>query len=106
MITTGRQTDIKLKLTLKLDQIQTKNLKQNPKTFQKILVWSCCVMSFFRQCPANAAFLVLQTLTRSKDLSENLSLKLLCDVNFPTLSSQCDISSFKMVNFQLDDYPW
>ena len=33
MITTGRQTHIKLKSDLKLDQIQTKNLEQDPKTF-------------------------------------------------------------------------
>ena len=45
-------------------------------------------------------------LTKSKDLSQNLILKLLCDVIFSSLPGQCNIPSLKMANFQLDDYPW
>ena len=45
-------------------------------------------------------------LTRSKNLSENLSLKFLCDVIFLSLPGQCGIPSFKKATFQLDDYPW
>ena len=43
-------------------------------------------------------------LTRPKEFSENLTLKLLPDVIFPFLSCQSDVPSFKMANFKLDDY--
>ena len=83
---------------LKLNQIETKNLYLDQKTFQKILVRNCCVTSFFRRWPANLTFLALQCpifnqrsthesktsqitpnsnkkpLTRSKGLLENISL--------------------------------
>ena len=115
---------------LKLHQILTKNLQLDPKTFHKILLWSYWMASFFRRCPANLAFLSLQCpilirevpmetkllkikpnwkkkpLTRFKDLSENLSLKLLCDVIFLSLPDQSDISCFTTSNFQSDEYPW
>ena len=42
----------------------------------------------------------------SKGLSEELSLKLLCDASFPSLPGQSDITCFTMVRFQLDDHPW
>ena len=45
-------------------------------------------------------------LTKSKDFSENLSLKLLSDVILPSLPGQADISWFIMSNFQSDEYPW
>ena len=45
-------------------------------------------------------------LTTSKNISENFTLKLLFDAIFPSFSDQCDIPSFKMANFQLDDYSW
>ena len=45
-------------------------------------------------------------LARLKDLSENLSLKLLCDVIFFVVTRPIDVPSFKMANFQLHDYPW
>ena len=47
-----------------------------------------------------------KSLTTSKSISENFTLKLRCDVIFPSSSGQCDIPSFKMANFQLDDYSW
>ena len=73
----------------------------DPKTFQKILVRSCCVTSFLCRCSANLTFLALQCpifnqmsihgsqtsqikpnwnkrpLTRFKGFLENVSLKLL-----------------------------
>ena len=45
---------------LKLNQIESKSFYLDPKTFQNILVWSCCVTSFFRLCSANLTFLTLQ----------------------------------------------
>ena len=45
------------------------------------------------------------TLTKSKDLLEYFSLKLLYDVIFPSLPGQCNDPSFKKTNFHLDDYP-
>ena len=45
-------------------------------------------------------------LTRSKDLSENLSYKLLCDVISLLCSSQYDIRCFTIAIFHLDDYHW
>ena len=45
-------------------------------------------------------------LTRSKDLSENLSYKLLCDVISLSCSSQYDIRCFTIAIFHLDDYHW
>ena len=47
-----------------------------------------------------------RTLTRSKGLSKNLSLKLLCDVIFPSLSGQSDIACYAISNFQSDEYSW
>ena len=45
-----------------------------------------------------------QILTRSKDLVENLSLKLLCDVIFHCCRS---IQRFIITaNLELDEYPW
>ena len=123
MSTHGRQT-------LKLHQIETKNLWLDQKTFQKILPSSFRVTSFFRRCPANLTFLALQCpifnqmsthgsqtsqitpnwnkkpRTRCKDLSESFILKLLCDVIFLSLSGQFGIPSFTMFNFQSDEYPW
>ena len=92
----------------------------DPKISYKILVWICSVTSFFCRCPANLIFLVLQwpfftciittgshtsqvtpnwnkkPLTRSKDLLENLSLKLFCTsffrrcpTNLTFLALQC-----------------
>ena len=45
-------------------------------------------------------------LTISKDLSENLSLKFLCDVIFQSLSGQSDIPGLTMSNFCLGDNHW
>ena len=45
-------------------------------------------------------------LTRCNDLSENVSLKLLRDVIFLSLSGQSDIPCFAMTIFHLDDYHW
>ena len=45
-------------------------------------------------------------LTRSKELSKNLSLKVLCDIIFLLLSGMFDILSFTMAIFDLDDYHW
>ena len=45
-------------------------------------------------------------LTRYKDFLENLSLKLLCDVTFPSLPGQSDIPCFTMTIFHLDDCHW
>ena len=36
-------------------------------------------------------------LMRSKDLSENLILKLLCNVIFPSLPGQCEVPSFNPI---------
>ena len=47
-----------------------------------------------------------KTLTATKTLPENLSLKFLCDAIFLPLPGQCDIPSFKMTNFQIDEYTW
>ena len=117
---------------LKLNQIETKNLKPllRSKDFQEILVWSCRVTPFFGRCPANLTFLALKCpifnqmgthgsqtsqikqnwnrkpLTRSKDLSGNLSLKLLCDVILLSLHGQTDIPCFATSNFQSEEYPW
>ena len=114
----------------KSHQIKSKNLQPDPKVFQEILVWSCCVASFFCRYPANLTFLALQcpifnqmnthgsqtsqitpnwnkkSLTRSKDLSENFSLKLMCDVIFLSLPDQSDIPRFTISNFQSDENPW
>ena len=93
----------------KLNKIETKNLQLDPKTLQKISVCNCCVTSFFHRCPTNLTFFALQCPIfnqssthgsqtsrtkpnwnknppiRSKGLLDNLSLKLLCDVTFPSL---------------------
>ena len=45
-------------------------------------------------------------LTISKGRLENLSLKLLCNVIFPSLPDQFGIFSFTTSNFQLEEYPW
>ena len=114
---------------LKLHQTEKNPFKLYLKTFEKILFWSCCVTSLFRHCPANLTFLALQCpifnqmsthgsqtfqikpnwtkkpLTRSKDLSENLSCKLLCDVVFPSFRFQSHIPCFTMPNFQSVEYP-
>ena len=105
------------------------NLYLHFKFFWEHLVLSCCVTPFLRRYPANLAFLVLQwsfftyiittgsqtshitpifnekPLTRSKNLSENLSLKLLCDVVFPSFPSQSDIPCIRMSNFESHEYP-
>ena len=113
--------------------MQTKNLKVDPKTFQKIIVWNYFVTSYFRCCPANATFLLLRwtifnkminpgneksqitynwnkkNLTTSKNLSESLSLSLLCDVIFSFLSGKSykkNILCFTMSIFHLHDYHW
>ena len=87
--------------------------------------------SFLRRCTANLTFLILQwsfftymittvsrnyqitqnwnkkkPLRRSKDLSENLSLKLLRDAILTSTPGHSDIRCFKMSNFQSDDYHW
>ena len=114
---------------IKSYQIHTKNLSLDPKAFQKILVWSCCVTSFFRCCTANLTFIALQNPIynqrgthggqtsqikpnrnktppiRFKDLLENFSLKLMCDVILPTLPDHSGIPCFTMSNVQWDDYP-
>ena len=54
----------------------------------------------------NFSYHTYKSLTTSKSISENFTLKLRCDVIFPSSSGQCDIPSFKMANFQLDDYYW
>ena len=107
---------------LKSHQIQTKHLQLDQKTSLTSLTSLTCVTSFFCRCPANLAFLVLQSpifnqmsthgrhisqitrklnkkpLITSKDLSENFSLRLLCDVilcrcltNLTFLVLQCPI---------------
>ena len=100
------------------------------KAFQKHLVSSCCVTLFLRRCPTNLTFLVLQQsfftqmittdtqnsqvipnsnqkpLTRSKDLLETLCWKLLYDAIFLSFHDQCDVPSFKLDKFQLDEYLW
>ena len=43
------------------------------------------------------------TLTKFQALSEELSLKFLCDVFFPLLPGQSNISCFAMANLQLDN---
>ena len=81
----------------------------------------------FCRCPANATLLLLRrpifnymiipgnqtqitptwnkkTLTKFKDVLDNLSLKLLCDVIFLSLPGQSDIACFTVVNFQSDEY--
>ena len=45
-------------------------------------------------------------LTTSKNVSENLSLRLLYDIVFPSLSGQSEISCFIMTIFHLRDYQW
>ena len=90
-----------------------------------------CMTSFLRRCTANLTFLILQwsfftymittgsrnyqitqnwnkkkPLRRSKDLSENLSLKLLRDAILTSMPGHSDIRCFKMSNFQSDDYHW
>ena len=84
-------------------------------------------MSISHSCPVNPIFLVIaifhlnnyycsqssqvtlnskeKSLTKSKYLLENFSFKMFCDVIFSSLLSQYDVSSFKIANFQLDDYP-
>ena len=114
---------------LKLHQTERKNLWLDSKTFQKILVKSCCVTSFFCRCPINLTFRALQCptfnqvsthgsqtsqtkqywnkkrLLRSKNLSKYLSLKLLRDVIFPSLPGQSDIPCFVMSDFESEEYP-
>ena len=55
---------------------------------------------------SNLTKLKQKTSNRSKDLSQNLNLKLLCDVIFPSMPGQSDIPCFLMVIFHLDDYQW
>ena len=40
----------------------------------------------------------------AKHLLENYNLKFLCDIIFLPLPGQSNIPSFKMANFELDDY--
>ena len=107
--------------------INKDNLYLHVRSFQKHLFPSCCVTSFFSRCPDYPTFRLLQwsfvtqiittgsqiisnsnykPLTRFKDLSGNLSLKLLRDVIFLSLPDQSDIYCFTIPNFQSDEYPW
>ena len=47
-----------------------------------------------------------QPVTTSKDLSENLSLKLLRGAIFLLFSDQSDIFCFTIGSSQSDEYPW
>ena len=49
---------------------------------------------------------IKKALTTSKDLLENLSVKLLCHIISLSLPSQSDIPCFTMAIFHLDDRHW
>ena len=99
------------------------------KKFQKILIWSFCMTWFtvvawpfwhfllynvnfqsdeypWKPNFSNHPKLKQKPLSRSKYLSENISLHFLCDVIFLSLPGQSDIPCFTMSNFQSDEYPW
>ena len=55
---------------------------------------------------SNRIKVILKPLTRSKEFSENLSLKLFCDVIFPSFIGQSQTPCFTMSNLQSDEYLW